>query len=54
MNFVYDEERTRDALKVWAGQKKLLKPAFFFWNAGAEMQKSIGGLIRSLLHQILE
>jgi hypothetical protein len=54
MNYVFAEERTTEALKTWAGKRQLLTPTFFFWNAGSTLQKSTGGLLRSLLYQLLE
>jgi hypothetical protein len=54
MNYVYQDNRTHNSLKVWAGTKELCTPSFFFWNAGSDMEKSSGGLLRSLLHQVLQ
>jgi hypothetical protein len=54
MNYLCAEQRTEDALKVWAGNRELLTPSFFFWYAGSIMQKSIRGLLCSLLYQILK
>ena len=54
MNYISHDERTSSSLKAWSGTKMILTPCFFFWNAGTEMQKSIEGLLRSLIHQILE
>lgn len=53
MNFISNDERTRDALKVWSGTKDILTPKFFFWSSGTSLQKSLEGLLRSLLWQIL-
>jgi len=54
MNYVYQDDRTQNSLKVWSGTKELCTPSFFFWNAGSDMEKSSGGLLRSLLHQVLQ
>lgn len=54
MNFIVQDERTKDCLNVWAGSKKLLYPCFFFWAAGDDLQKTIPGLLRSLTYQILK
>lgn len=40
-------------LKRWCGNSLLLTPAYFFWNAGSRLQKSIDGLLRSLIYQML-
>ncbi|KAJ8123025.1 hypothetical protein ONZ43_g924 [Nemania bipapillata] len=54
MKFLSSHPSTSEALQVWAGESKLVKAEFFFWNSGKnELQKSQGGLIRSLLYQIL-
>lgn len=53
MNTIYQDERTMNALKVWAGAAELLTPAFFFWNAGTELQRGSMGLLRSLLYQLI-
>ncbi|KAI1112416.1 hypothetical protein F5Y14DRAFT_272241 [Nemania sp. NC0429] len=54
MKFLSSHPRTAEALEAWAGQSKLVRAEFFFWNAGKdELQKSQEGLMRSLLYQIL-
>lgn len=53
MNTIYQDQRTTNALKVWAGTAKLLTPTFFFWNAGTDLQRGSVGLLRSLLHQLI-
>lgn len=35
------------------GSRKLIYANFFFWKPGSEMQKSLDGLFRSLLHDIV-
>ena len=54
MNYICENEQTRELLRQWSGRKKLLTPTFFFWNAGSDQQKSVDGMLRSLLYQILE
>ena len=54
MNYLCAMEKTKEFLKIWAGNRKLLTPTFFFWNAGSMLQKSVCGLLRSLLYQILK
>ena len=53
MSFLTQDERTMRLLKIWGGDSDVLVPKFFFWNAGTTMEKSIEGLLRSLLWQIL-
>ena len=55
MSYICEDQRTEASLKTWAGAHELLIVPFFFWKAGNDrMQKTSAGLIRSLLHQILE
>ena len=53
MNYLYHDERTLGLLRVWSGTKKVLNPKYFFWSPGTTLEKSIEGLLRSLLYQIL-
>lgn len=52
MSFIEGEQRTRAALRSWAGGRPLHIFSFFFWRPGSELQKSICGLLRSMLYQI--
>ena len=53
MKWLIDQERTRSALTGWASDEYLILAHHFFWNAGTHMQKSLNGLLQSLLFQIL-
>lgn len=53
MKYLYGEQRTKEALRTWAGDAKLVTAGFFFWSVGTPMQKSQEGLLRSLLFEIL-
>ncbi|KAF2260634.1 hypothetical protein CC78DRAFT_555500 [Lojkania enalia] len=53
MKHIFDDERTRQHLKVWSKGRRLLSGGFFFWNSGTEIQMSRNGLLRTLLYQIL-
>ena len=54
MSFIEQDDRTATALQQWAGSNaNLLMPSFFFWESGTEKQKSVEGLLQSLLYQIL-
>ena len=53
MGFICQDERTREALMTWSGTRDLLMPKFFFWSSGSKSQRSLEGLLRSLLWQIL-
>ncbi|CAG8948956.1 hypothetical protein HYFRA_00002084 [Hymenoscyphus fraxineus] len=54
MKHMYDDHRTYDGLKVWAKGRPLCIATFFFWNSGTKEQKSLCGLLRALLVQILK
>ncbi|KAH8714630.1 hypothetical protein BGZ61DRAFT_587332 [Ilyonectria robusta] len=54
MKFLSSHLRTRVEAKKWAGDKQLVIANFFFWRPGLDLQKSIKGLSRSLLHDLLE
>ena len=53
MNFLFQDERTMEALDIWSGTKDVLMPKFFFWSGGTMMQRNFEGLLRSLLWQIV-
>lgn len=42
-----------DHLWPWKDGKIVLNAQYFFWNPGSEMQKSIVGLLRAILYQLL-
>jgi len=52
MKFLHSDPRTNRCLDVWAGDSKLVIAGFFFWNSGSSIQMSLGGLIRTLMHDI--
>lgn len=39
VNYIVQDDRTLEALKVCSGAKELLLPSFSFWNAGSVMEK---------------
>ncbi|KAK4205059.1 hypothetical protein QBC40DRAFT_161739, partial [Triangularia verruculosa] len=41
-------------LERWAGNRKLVFTQFFFWRPGTQLQKSLAGLYRTLLHDIFQ
>ena len=54
MNYICQDSRSQDLLKVWSSPKEVFTPTFFFWNAGTSLEKSTEGLLRSVLYQILK
>jgi len=53
MKFLCEDEATIEALRRWAGTKPLVFAVFFFWKRGTALQKSLMGLMRSLLFSVL-
>jgi hypothetical protein len=53
MRYIYDTPKTARYLRSWQGQDRLLFARVFFWNPGTTLQKSLTGLLRSLLNQLL-
>jgi hypothetical protein len=53
MKFLWVNDRTQSFLRQWAGGKELICAKFFFWRHGNKFQRSINGLYRSILHDIL-
>ncbi|CZR59953.1 uncharacterized protein PAC_09848 [Phialocephala subalpina] len=53
MKFLADHEKTTRELEHWAGNEKLVFVQFFFWRSGAAFQRSLEGLYRTILFEIL-
>lgn len=53
MKYVCGHGTTLEALRFWAGSRRLVTASYYFWNAGLPMQKSQLGLLQSLLYQVL-
>lgn len=54
MNLLSQDSRTKAALRIWSGTNEVFIPNFFFWSPGSQLQKSLAGLLRSLVYQIIE
>ena len=54
MKFLVEHKDTQKYLKEWAGTRTLVTPSVFFWRPGTDLQKSMKGLIRSVVHSILK
>ncbi|KAM3515708.1 hypothetical protein MY11210_000686 [Beauveria gryllotalpidicola] len=54
MRHLYENKTTQRELETWAADYPCEVYSFFFWNSGAEDQKSQLGLLRSLLFDILQ
>ncbi|KAI1080389.1 hypothetical protein F5B20DRAFT_540427 [Whalleya microplaca] len=53
MKFLCKSQVTMRYLEEWSGGKTVVFAKSFFWRLGSSMQKSLSGLIRSLLYQVL-
>lgn len=54
MKFFVDHDQTEAALRAWAGtDNSLIFGSFYFWRPGSPEQKSLPGLLQSLLHDVL-
>lgn len=54
MSLIQSDRRTDEALSVWAGGRHVYKFSFYFWRPGSALQKTVRGLIRSLLFQLAQ
>ena len=54
MKYIVDNPRTKLRLRKWAGERELIIASFFFWISGTKDQCSQTGLLRSLLHYLLD
>ncbi|KAH7409589.1 heterokaryon incompatibility protein-domain-containing protein [Cadophora sp. MPI-SDFR-AT-0126] len=54
MAYILHEYSLKDNLKIWSNGNDVLVLSFFFWRAGSTLQKSVSGILRSLLYQLLE
>lgn len=53
MSFLYQDCRLSASLATWSANGPVLMPRFYFWSGGTEMERSVEGLLRSLLWQIM-
>jgi hypothetical protein len=53
MRYLDDNKNTKTCLQKWADNEQLIIASSFFWKASTPIQKSLTGMLRSLLHQIL-
>ncbi|TAQ86208.1 hypothetical protein B7494_g5468 [Chlorociboria aeruginascens] len=53
MKFLSQDPRTRNGLSVWAGNLPLVTAHFYFWNSGTQVQMSLHGFYRTVVHAIL-
>lgn len=53
MKNVMDHRDPQQLTSEWAQDARLLQASYFFWGLGSSLQKSLEGMLRSLLFQIL-
>ncbi|KZL88344.1 p-loop containing nucleoside triphosphate hydrolase, partial [Colletotrichum incanum] len=53
MKLVAESESTASRLAAWAGEEKLIKASVFIWKYGDPVQRTVAGVVRSLLCSIL-
>jgi hypothetical protein len=53
MKYIVEHHRTGEALRKWTVGARLLTASFYFWVAGTTLEKSLRGILRSLLYQML-
>ncbi|KAK9850725.1 hypothetical protein MYU51_011815 [Penicillium brevicompactum] len=54
MRFLEERLEMQDHMFPWARDCSVIRVSYFSWNSGNALQKSLEGLLRSLLFQILE
>ncbi|KAI0513125.1 hypothetical protein F5B22DRAFT_657280 [Xylaria bambusicola] len=54
MKYICSHKDLDEHLKVWCKGTQLARGQFFFWKPGTTAQKSLKGLLRGLLHSILD
>ncbi|KAI5924000.1 hypothetical protein F4810DRAFT_157851 [Camillea tinctor] len=53
IKLICSETKTSQELAAWAGEKRLIFARIFFWAAGTEAQRSLEGLYRTMLWEVL-
>jgi hypothetical protein len=53
MKFIAHHDLLLSSLQHWAGSQTLIMLNYYFWRSGSHIQRSLKGLLRSILHQAL-
>lgn len=53
MKLICQDPSVKQRLETWAGSNRLIVSQYFFWHAGDDMQRSLHGLYRSILFDVL-
>lgn len=54
MKYLSENEEVMNHLRTWAHDSQLVFASFYFWRHGTDLQKSLHGLLRSLLYSVLD
>jgi hypothetical protein len=54
MKYIFHAQETMEALYKWAGSRRLIVAKFYFWASGSPIEKTVRGLLRALLYQMLQ
>lgn len=52
MKFLSDHPRTAELLNTWSQPRECIIASHYFWSSGTRLQKTLDGLLRSLLFEI--
>lgn len=53
MKYLCGHPKTQEILERWASPKRLVTASYFFWYSGGNIQRSLKGLLQSLLYEVL-
>lgn len=53
MKFIAHHDQVRATLQAWAGNRTLVMAQYFLWTFGKPIQRSLSGMLQSVLFQIL-
>jgi hypothetical protein len=53
MKFMFQHSECKKVLQTWAGDKILITANFYFWHSGTPMQRSLKGLLQTVIYQIM-
>ncbi|KAH7087420.1 hypothetical protein FB567DRAFT_592098 [Paraphoma chrysanthemicola] len=54
MKFIAQHKRLRELIRTWSEPHEHLIVEYYFWRHGSSLQRSLGGLLRYILYQILK
>lgn len=54
IRFLDEKLKPSQHMRPWADQMRVLRLKYYFWNPGNALQKSLAGVIRTILHQLFE